>query len=413
MAFFYLFLLASLVLGTFTVGPFSIRVYFTVAMAIYLFVMGWKSRRDNSKMPKEIIWLLALFLIFNAISLEMCGEFITSEFPKLLLSLYFNCYVTFFAIDYFVKSPKQLKSTIVFLVSIFAVDCLVTILQYQGNPIGIGIALGLISDPQVQAEVLSAQNYGAGTLGKDLTIGMFGYTFINANYIAIVCLMLLGIWESSKKTFVRIICLVLYGLFVVASFVTQSRTPFILLLLFSLFITMKGFLKKKAGFIIAAFFVLFLVLIIPLVIGSVDFGRLFDPDKYENDPRQKIWDYCIDFIGDHFMWGGPVLFEKTYNLAPHNYFLGAFVTSGLLGGLVAIIIYFRVLINALSLFIKKHSMMVSSLAGALLIYHAGSLFHNASVISGDTMFFVAYCLMLKSQILENRNNTNNPNIVKI
>ena len=404
MAFFYLFLFASLVLGTFTVGPFSIRVYFTVLMTVYLIIVGRKDRYDKSKMPYTILGLVSIFLLLTALSLKMCGEFDKSDFPKSLLSLYLNCFVTFFAFNHFVKTPKQLKSSIIFLISVVAVDCLVTILQYLGNPIGIGIALGLINDPEVQADILSGQNLGFDTFGKDLTIGIFNYTFINANYIAIVGLMLLGIWESSRNKITKIGCLCLFVLFVFASFVTQSRTPFILFLLFSFYITMRGFLKKKAGFIIAAVFILFLIIVIPLVIDSVDFGRLFEANKYEDDPRQKILGYCIDFIGEHLMWGGPMLFEKTYNLAPHNYFLGAFITSGLLGGVMAAFIYFYVLLNSLNLFFKKHSMMICSLAGAVLIYSAGSLFHNASIISGDSMFFIAYSLMLKSQLIEKNYN---------
>ena len=400
MAFFYFYLFASLVLGTFTVGPLSIRVYFTVVMTVYLMLVGRKDRYDKSKMPYSLLGLVSIYLIFTALSLTICGEFDKSGFPKSLLALYLNCFVTFFAFNHFVKTPKQLKSTILFLVITVAVDCLVTILQYMGNPIGIGIAIGLINDSEVQAEILAGQSFGNDTLGKDITIGIFNYTFINANYIAIIGIMLLGLWESSTRLIVKIFYLCLFVLFVYASFVTQSRTPFILLLLFSIYIAMRSFLKKRAGIIIATVFVLLLFIVIPLVIETVDFGRLFEPDKYENDPRQKIWDYCIDFISEHPMWGGPVLFEKTYNKAPHNYFLGAFINSGLLGGLVATYIYFRILINSISLFIRKHSIMVSSLAGAVLIYSAGSLFHNASVISGDTMFFIIYCLMLKSQILE-------------
>ena len=400
MAFFYLFLFASLVLGTFTVGPFSIRVYLTVAMAVYLIIVGRKDRYDKSKMPYTILGIVSIYLILTALSLTMCGEFDKSDFPKSLLSLYLNCFVTFIAFNHFVKTPKQLKSSIVFLIAVVTVDCLVTILQYLGNPIGIGIALGLINDPEVQAEILSGQNLGFDTFGKDITIGIFNYTFINANYIAIVGLLLLGIWESTPNKMAKIGCLCLFVLFVFASFVTQSRTPFILLLLFSFYIALRGFLKKRAGIVIAAVFILFLFIVIPLVIDSVDFGRLFEADKYEDDPRQRIWGYCIDFIGERLMWGGPILFEKTYNIAPHNYFLNAFISSGLLGGTFAIFIYFYVLFNSLTLFLKKHSMMVCSLAGAVLIYSAGSLFHNASIISGDTMFYIAYSLMLKSKLME-------------
>ncbi len=400
MAFFYLFLFASLVLGTFTVGPFSIRVYLTVAMTVYLVIVGRKDSNDESKMPYTILGLVSIYLIFTALSLTMCGELVKSDFPKSLLSLYLTCFVTFFAFNHFVRTPQQLKSSIIFLIAVVAVNCLVTILQYLGNPIGIGIALGLINDPEVQADILSGQSFGLNTFGNDLTIGIFNYTFINANYIAIVGLMVFGIWESSQNKISKSCCLCLFVMFVYSSFVTQSRTPFILLLLCSLFIILKGFMKNRTGIIVAVGFILLLFIIVPIILDTVDFGRLFESDNYEKDPRQKIWDYCIDFIVEHPMWGGPILFEETYNLAPHNYFLSAFITSGLLGGLVATFIYFYVLLNSLNIFLKKHSMMECSLAGAVLIYSAGSLFHNASIISGDTMFFIAYSLMLKSQLIE-------------
>ena len=281
-------------------------------------------------------------------------------------------------------------------------DCLVSVLQYQGNPLGLGIALGLINDPEVQSEVFDRSAGGVAAMGEIRTVGVFIYSFVNGNYIALVGLMLLGLWESAKERKVKLICLCLYALFVFASLITQSRTPFILLLLCSIFIVTKG-LKRKAGILIVAGFIIMLAVVIPFVLESVDFGRLFNPDNYENDPRQKIWDYCFEFIGNNLMWGGPVSFEKIYDKAPHNYFLGAFISSGLLGGLMATYIYVRILHKSLPLFLGKHSMLVSSLAGAVLIYSAGSLFHNASVISGDTMFYIVYCLMLKSQILEKNN----------
>lgn len=114
MLFFYLFIFASLVLGTFTVGPFSIRVYFTVAMLLYLLIMGRGDIRDKNKIPFHIIWLYSFFIILTGLSLYMNGEIIKSEFAKHILSWYLNCYVTFFAFNHFVKTPRQLKGTLYF-----------------------------------------------------------------------------------------------------------------------------------------------------------------------------------------------------------------------------------------------------------------------------------------------------------
>lgn len=128
-----------------------------------------------------------------------------------------------------------------------ALNCVVTILQYLGNPFGIGIALALINDPEVQADILSGQNFGSNTFGKDLTIGIFNYSFINGNYIAIAGMLLLGLWGLTKFKGLKLVLSLVYILFVVATFVTQSRTPFFLLLFFSLFIFIKDSIKQKVG----------------------------------------------------------------------------------------------------------------------------------------------------------------------
>lgn len=143
-----------------------------------------------------------------------------------------------------------------------------------------------------------------------------------------------------------------------------------------------------------------LAIIIPLVLDSLDFGRLLDSDKYDNDPRLIIWGVCLEFLSDHLLWGGPVAFNNRYDVAPHNFFLGAFILSGLFGGLLASFIYLRVLLDSIIRFIHRCSILLSATSAALIIYSIGSLFHNASLINGDTMFFVVYCIFQKSYIFE-------------
>lgn len=400
---FYLFIFSSLALGTFNVGPFSLRVYFTIIMIFYLIIRRRKNSQNYSNFSMHIFKMFVVYIVLTALALYMNGEFVKYEFPKVFLSRYLNCIVAFFAFNYFVTTPKRLKNTIVFLIVILTINCVVTILQYQGHPIGQAIALLLITAEETRQEIMAGQSYNAVSLfGKDITIGIFNYPFINANYIAIVGMMLIGIWKTSQNKAIHFVCLILYPVFIVASFVTQSRTPFFLLLLFSFYILMKDILKKKAGLFVAVSLVSLLLIIIPLIMDSMDFGRLFDSDKYENDPRQKIWGICVDFISEHLFWGGPVLFDKTYDVAPHNYFLSAFITSGLMGAIVSLYIYIRICVDSTLLFVGKHSIMVSALAASMLIYSAGSLFHNASIISGDTMFFIVFCLMKNSQILEKK-----------
>lgn len=342
-----------------------------------------------------------VYIVLTAIALYMNGEYGEYDFTKIFLARFLNCIVTFYAFEHFVNTPERLKKTITFLVVVLLCNCVVTILQYIGNPIGRAIALLLITSTEVQEDIQAGQNFNASTMfGKDITIGIFNFTFINGNYIAIVGLMLAGMWAYCKNLFHKGILLSLLFIFIIACLASQSRTPFILFIMFLLFFLVKKHKSKLLIVALALFSVLLIVLMLPYLLDSETFGRIFSTEKYENDPRQKIWEWCIPFIIDHLLWGGPISYEKTYEMAPHNYFLNAFITSGLFGGLVAVYLFIKMLFDSLTLLIKKHILMVTALSASTLVYIAGSLFHNASAISGDTMFFIVYCLMLKAKSME-------------
>jgi O-antigen ligase len=107
----------------------------------------------------------------------------------------------------------------------------------------------------------------------------------------------------------------------------------------------------------------------------------------------------------HPILGGPILYSSLYpDMPPHNYFLTAFINSGLVGGFVATILYFWVVRDSIKILLRPNpsgALLLATAAG-VMIYSVNSLFHNQSIISGDTLFFILYPLMKKVDIIEKK-----------
>lgn len=400
MFFFYFFLFASIILGTFNLGPFSIRVYMTVLMLFFLVLKI--TAKKSYKLPKPFIFTFFLYLIVTASVLSLNGEYEEYDFTKLFLARFLNCIVTYFAIDYFVKDESLLKKTIVFLIALITLNCIITILQYLGSPIGHAIGLLLITSSEVKADIEATDLNSL--FSADLTIGLFNFTFINAMIIAVVGVLIVGLYGVTKKTTYKVLLLGLLALFVFSCLATQGRTPFILFVIFSLYLFLKNGQNNLALSIVAALVIVVVLINLPSLIDSDSLGRILDSNKYEYDPRKVIWDDAMYFIGNHLLLGGPVSFLSVNPAGPHNYFLNAFITSGIVGGIIATFLFIIVCWQAFLALISKHSLILASLGASILIYMANTLFHNASMISGDTVFFVMYGLLMKASLIYKDNN---------
>lgn len=403
MYFYCFFIFASIVLGTFNIGPFSIRVYMTVIMAIFLFTK-YKVHRTY-KIPKKFLLVFLLYLIVVAVTLSLNGEYAKYDYTKLLLSRYLNCIITYFATDYFIKDEKFFNKTIIVLISILSFNCIVTIFQYLGLPLGRAVALFLITSDEVKDEIASGQGYDMASLfGEDLTIGFFNYTFINANAIAVVGVLIVGYYSVAKKLFSKVILLSLLPLFLFACLTTQSRTSFIMFFLFSIFLLFKKESNNAVWILLILIFIAVLLINLQDIIDSGSLGRILDSQKFENDPRKQIWADAQSFLEKNLLLGGPLAFLRINPLGAHNYFLNGFITGGLFGGLIASALYIQALWYSIRAILNKKSLLLSSLGASLMIYLINSLFHNASMISGDTMFFILFTLLLKAILFEKKCN---------
>jgi len=338
------------------------------------------------------------------------GEFNDYGFDRQILAFYLPCFVMYYAIMYFIKDKKRFNITIYFLLAIILFNCIVTQLQFYGNPIGKLIAVALTSSTDVRANIISDNDINTDLLfGQGIPIGVFGFVFSNANNTATIGLMSLIVYFNTRKRILRYGSLGLLFLCAFNCFLIQERTAFFSMAMMATYLLYKEYDKKKRIFLFVLILI-GLIFVLPSFWDSDSMGRLTDFDLKE-ESRIDVWALAFDFIITHPLWGGPVAFEKISSVAPHNYFLNAFITCGLIGGLLAIILFFRTTIYAVRNLFNNRSITTQVLAGSYCLYSAGCLFHNASLISGDTLVILLYALFLKNISLNKQVETNENSVL--
>ena len=391
-----------MVLGSFYVGPFSIRVYMTVIMMLFLIIKGMTSRgsyQNKYTLSKKLLIVYLFFILFAALALWANGEYSEFDFNKWILANYLNCFVTYFAIDYFISSRKELRAMWIFLILFGSVNAIITILQFMGNPIGKGIAMAFTTVSAVQADMLDEHGVNANLLlGDGLPIGLFGYVFTNGTMLSVLGILLMGKNIFNKK----LINLAWVGLLLInvyASFATQERVAFFLLVLLIIYLVFSGSFSRKIKVTSACIILIAVIYILPQLLLSDSLGRLTSV-SFEEDSRGDIWSYAFEFLKDNLMFGGPIAYSKKTEIAPHNYFLFVFIYYGLIAGIIVSYMYIMMTWKSIRALLGKKQLVTRALAAACCIYSAICLFHNASIATGDTIIFVLYALMQKSILID-------------
>jgi hypothetical protein len=382
----FFFLFAALVLGSYMVGPLSVRVYFSLLFFWVLF------RSKLNKQPsriKEFTKLFNIFLIVTALTLLLNGEFMTSNFIKKFLAYYFPALLTIYGVSNYIKSFSDTRRILLFLLGVGVFTASVTWLQYFGVSAGTTIGMKFINVNQAQNDILETLDVvpSGGAYGSGMAIGIMGFAFTNACFISSVGAI--PYVFRNYRFFYGSTYLVYAFIFLMlaACFMTQERSSFFSLLAIDLFLI--GGFYPSTGNGKNRFLLIFIAVVLLLFyksLSGVDMGRLTEFSAKE-DTRNAIWKECFAFLSKHWLLGGPVAYNRLNDsIPPHNYFLNEFINSGLIGGLLASYIYIRLWISTLRTAWRRNiSNETRTVACCLIVSLFYSLFHNATFAEGDVL----------------------------
>lgn len=397
MWFFYIFLFSVLLLGSFKLGPYSCRVYMVLIMMFYLL---FSKKEVNFKISNKFMKVFLLYIVVTGLVLLSIGEFQDYDYINLCLAFYLPCFVTVAAINRFINSEHALIQLMWFLIVLIFFNCIITQLQFNGFILGKVIATALTTSRDVEANILYDNDIDSSLfMGEGLPIGIFGFVFTNANYSSTFGIFALFLYDYyNRNKFIQAFFLLVLGLCIYNCYLIQERTAFFGIIAASVFILLKNIESKNKKIVFISLLGIMLIVLLPSFWNADSLGRLAEFNIKE-DTRNDIWTKCFDFLSENFLTGGPVAYSKLSEIAPHNYFLNALITSGFIGGSIAIYLYIISSIKATIYTLKCKSNYTRIVAASVCIYALGSLFHNASIISGDTLFFILYAILLKTYLI--------------
>lgn len=318
-------------LGIVFIEGISVRNIVLVLLTIYL-CLNHSSIRTDFKSAKYLIVYYA-FVAF----LGMFNGLYENEGLTLIIGRFLPTIILIVFLMNYIKTEKELKSTVYILILIFSLDAIATILQGINNPLGWRIAAFFQSVESLEdsQNLIDAHNLDS-TVGLSIASG-FCVSVVYNGYVlgSIALLVFLPVyWNFNAKSVV--LSTATFLLFSMALFYNQQRMAFYVFhAAVAAIIISYAYLRKNY---ILLLFVLFVGV---FLFFNIDFsnwndeelGRLanFD-DEIRTKGRQIFWE---NFFPDNFLMGNRTKFVKLYGSTPH--FLP--IETLLLGGIIGLVVF--------------------------------------------------------------------------
>ena len=390
MYFFLVFLISITLLGSVTVGPFSIRVYSTVMMFAYLLYSCNSCK--YVQIDRSFLKTYVVFLVLMGFSQFLINEIMEYEYFKKLLAYHFVCIVAFWAIERYINNRKELSKAILVLTAVMLFNNVITILQFLGNDIGWSIGM-LFGDIQNNMDFADSHD---SLLGYSRTPGIFGNVVNNAFAIAVLCPLSLCFFNNGIKTMLKVVVSASMVIALVACFMTQQRAAFGLMLFCVCLCLYVEFRKNVVLFIFTC--ILVFIFGSDLNISEIDMGRFADAS---NDSRNNFYKLAIIFISENPIFGGPIAYQRlTYGYTSHNVILDSWIAAGLFGFAAMMSLFVKTIWTGVKTLYKgvvtynqDRFMIFCSLAVLNAMFYG--LTHNTSYLAGNVINFIVLALMLK------------------
>lgn len=276
------------------------------------------------------------------------------------------------------------------------INAVVCLLQYIGNPIGVIIGYLFIGEEDLQANRHMEQLIEGS--GSGYLLGMRSDAVHNGYFMMIMPFLLIYFFQQLKINNFKLIkdTFLLFSLillFAVILLIQERSCILISALVFLLFIWRifkKSNNSKKTKYI---FLTLTALLLLSSFVLPAFWEYLSESRFSTNDSgvRTILLNGCIEFIPSNFLLGGWQSFIEKYDFPPHNIFLNACVEAGIIGLIVAVILYFKQIKTVFLISQNNRNIMICY---AFLAYTLNSQLHNDSIMTGDAIVWILWGMVL-------------------
>lgn len=377
------------------IGGISIRHIFSIVMIVLCFAEG------EVKLDKFLKWYL-LFLFFYAVSCFVTG-YVQVLFAR-LFGTYFACITMYLSTKTMITKYQAGNWIIITLISVAVLNSVVAIGQFYGS--SLAQTIPYIMRINLQEETL--EFYERYDDFHGLNVGGLLDTVTSGYFLSGVGI--LALYNSKGK-----INLVNWSIFIFiyfALFLVQERAGLYFGIMCVSIYLMLAFKNSRRNSLLLFSGVIILLLSI-VYLGNyfidVDKMRYFNmgvEDNLRENLMKNGWNYFMENL-----MGGITAFHAAGNRDPHTILVNAFLFGGIFGGIILLGIIFSHLVTMARVLIefynkrKNYSLFLLVTGIAYMDYTLNCFVHNASLASGDSMFFLLLGAFIASLELGKKQST--------
>lgn len=388
-----LFVIALICIGgSMSIGNYG--VYLPIFLLVSIMFLWNLIKKRKNYLPTTLISIYAFYVLIFWVCTLFNGD---DDLQRVSLTInYAISIIIYVLLSQQVKTVKSINQIINLLIFILFVNCIITLAQYYNVTASWGIWY-LLNDVETikQSQLIEKMATGSQEVGQGYLFcpGIFPTQVYNGYIVSSLGIFTLYKSIRSAKLLPRIYYYMVLAIVVYSLFVIQQRAAFIL------------FIGACSVVFYSRYKLLTILLLISFILVFCFSNYEVSEDKIgrfanmEDETRERLYATGIDYILNHMVFGGRKNYVNINNLSVHNIFLNAFLYGGILGAILIIAIYCKMIFSSVKIILKNIYQQITpttAFAYALLIYNLISLTHNNSLLTGDPLIWILYALMLIS-----------------
>lgn len=386
----------ALIGATISIGQYG--VYVPLLVVLFLrYIYDIIRHRKGLLSTADVCMYIAYVVIFYICTL-LNGDGANGR--NSLLVSYAISIISFLLISKEIRSEGTITIFVWVLIGIVIINCIITIMQYYNIPMSWSVWY-FFNDAKTTftTYVVDNMHSGAQLLGKSKVFcpGIFPSSVNNGYFVASLGVLCFYPQFSKKRSVGKLIQGLLVLIILVTLLMIQQRMAFFL------FLGVTCVINFERHTVVTVFTIILAAIVFELVDMQLDEGVIGRLANTEDKIRETLYETGIEYVMTHLLVGGRVGYESINEHSAHNIFLNAIMYGGLFGGIMIVVIYFRMCYKAVCVVIKKFNCrrnLSVAFAYSLIIYNLISLTHNNSLLTGDPIIWILYAMMLVAQKYE-------------
>ena len=304
-----------------------------------------------------------------------------------LVGFYFVSYIWIWATYILIKKYHSIKALLYTLLLVGFVNAVVTIGQRFMYPLALAIPEILQKKGSEKMDLLINQ-----IANEDYGFALWGIFDMVANGYFSCVTAILSVYICTRVP--KIYSILLWALSIVALFYTQERAALVSGVMFSILYFGLLFTKSKLSWKKSLFWAITPIFGVYLY-DQLNIQSIIEGSRYvsfEIGERSQIYEKSYEYLINHLFTANVYDFYFTTKLYPHNIVYNAFIYGTIIGGILILITLVSIIIKGLKIikssFERKVSNELLALTFAFMGYNVICLTHNASIVSGDLLFWL-------------------------